>query len=305
MRKLTVMLLMIGLVITGSAGSIASAKENNGHSALPHGKFLVIGHRGASGYAPEETIPSFQLAKKLKADYLEMDVQMTKDGHLIVMHDTSLKRTTNAEKVYPDRAPWQIKDFTLKEIKKLDAGSWFNKEYPEYAKPSYRGLKVPTLEEVIKKFGRNANYYIETKNPELYPGVEKKLLNVLRQYHLLGPNAQSGKVIIQSFSKDSLLKIHKMDPNIPLVQLLSYDQPAHMTNHEIKDIKKYAVGAGMNFDMIDKAYVQKLRKNGLLVHPYTVNNEDDMRRLLSWGATGMFTNYADRLNKVLKTYHGS
>ncbi|HET7577747.1 MAG TPA: glycerophosphodiester phosphodiesterase [Bacillales bacterium] len=303
-RKILPLVLVVGLVMGGAtaySGS-AAAKENAGHPSLSPHQFLVIGHRGAKGYAPEETLPSFQLARKLKADYIEMDVQMTKDGHLIVMHDNSLKRTTNVEEVFPNRSPWMIKDFTLKEIKKLDAGSWFNKKHPEYAKPSYVGLKVPTLSEVIEKFGRRANYYIETKSPELYPGVEKKLLHVLRQHGLLGPNARAGKVILQSFSENSLQKIHKMDPNIPLVQLLWYTQPAKISEDQINEIKQYAVGVGMNYDKIDKNYVQKLRKHGLLVHPYTVNDKQDMKRLLNWGVTGMFTNYPDRLNEVLRNH---
>src|SRR5699024_1404865 len=79
--------------------------------------FLVIGHRGAKAYIPEETLSSFELAQSLNADYIEMDVHLTRDGHLITMHDDTLKRTTNVEDLYPNRSPWNIEDFTLEEIK--------------------------------------------------------------------------------------------------------------------------------------------------------------------------------------------
>ncbi|MFC7395333.1 glycerophosphodiester phosphodiesterase [Scopulibacillus cellulosilyticus] len=255
-------------------------------------QILDISHRGASGYAPEHTIASYKLAKKLKGDYIEIDLQMTKDGRLVAMHDETLDRTTNGSGL--------VKDYTLDDIKKLDAGTWFNKKYPEKANPNYVGLKVPTLGEIIQTFGRSANYYIETKSPDVYPGMEEKLLNILNKYKLIGPNSQSGKVIIQSFSKDSLLKIHSMDANIPLIQLLSYSQNAEISQNEINNIKKYAVGVGPNYQAINRGYVQKVRNNGLLIHPYTVNDKDDMKKLLDWGVTGMFTNYPDVLRNLIK-----
>jgi glycerophosphoryl diester phosphodiesterase len=101
-----------------------------------------VGHRGASAYAPENTIASFRQAKARHADYFELDVQQTKDHKLIVMHDATLSRTTNAEKVYPHGSPWRIRDYTLKQIKLLDAGSWFSAKY--------KGERVPTLDETLR-----------------------------------------------------------------------------------------------------------------------------------------------------------
>jgi len=259
-------------------------------------RILNVGHRGASGYAPEHTIPAYELAKDMKADYIELDLQMTKDGHLVALHDETLDRTTNGT--------GYVKDHTLAEIKQLDAGSWFNEAYPQYAKPGYKGLKVPTLEEVLDHFGHSVNYYIETKSPETYPGMEEKLLETLKRHHLIGPNAKPGQVIIQSFSPDSLKKVHQLDPGIPLVQLLWYEQPAQITDQELSEIHTYAIGVGPNFNKIDRAYVQKVRQHGLLIHPYTVNEKADMKRLIDWGVTGMFTNFPDRLHEVLKERKG-
>jgi glycerophosphoryl diester phosphodiesterase len=255
-------------------------------------KPINISHRGASGHAPEHTFPAYELAEMMNADYIELDLQMTKDGELVAMHDESLGRTT--------RGNGLVKDFTLKQMKQYDAGSWFNQAYPEKAKPEYLGLQVPALREIFERYGQYSRFYIETKSPETYPGMEEKLMEMLREYNLVGENQQPGKVLIQSFSTESLRKIHEMDDSIPLIQLLSYYAPAVITDKEITKIKSYAVGIGMHFTAISPGYVKKVRDSGLLIYPYTVNEEADMEMLLEWGVNGMFTNYPDRFNKILK-----
>ncbi|MED1058318.1 glycerophosphodiester phosphodiesterase [Bacillus mycoides] len=244
-----------------------------------------IAHRGASAYAPEHTLEAYQLGQQLKGDYIEIDLQMTKDGHLVAMHDETLNRTTNGTGF--------VKDHTLDEIKQLNAGSFFNKKYPNLAKKEFEDTKVPILEEIIETFGHNANYYIETKSPDEYPGMEEKLLEIINHYQI------NDKVIIQSFSEESLRKIHSSNDNIPLVQLLSYKKAVQLTDSEIEKYKTYCIGLGMNYKYIDVAYVKKIKNYGLEVHPFTVNNEKDMKKLLSWGVDGMFTNYPDRLHSVL------
>ncbi|PFH73532.1 glycerophosphodiester phosphodiesterase [Bacillus cereus] len=244
-----------------------------------------IAHRGASAYAPEHTLEAYQLGQQLKGDYIEIDLQMTKDGHLVAMHDETLNRTTNGTGF--------VKDHTLDEIKQLNAGSFFNKKYPNLAKKEFEDAKVPTLEEIIETFGRNANYYIETKSPDEYPGMEEKLLEIIKHYEI------SDKVIIQSFSEESLRKIHSLNDNIPLVQLLSYKKAVQLTDSEIEKYKTYCIGLGMNYKYIDAVYAKKIKKHGLEVHPFTVDNEKDMEKLLKWGVDGMFTNYPDRLHSVL------
>lgn len=274
----------------GFSGHAEAASHSRSRRLNPN-KLLNVAHRGASGHAPEHTLLAYKLGQKMKGDYIEIDLQMTKDGHLVAMHDETLDRTTNGTGF--------VKDYTLKEIKELDAGSWFNEAYPERAKPEYAGLKVPTLEEIIQTFGRSARYYIETKSPEDYDHMEEKLLDILKQYKLTGADIHSSKVIIQSFSPESLKIIHNANPNIPLVQLLWYDKPAAITDAELKQYQSYSVGLGMNFDRIGRAYVQKIRRTGMLVHPYTVNKKEDMK-YADWGATGMFTNFPDRSYDVLR-----
>lgn len=290
--NLAILSLSLLLVASMIPGTIVSAEEEA--SLLDPNKRLNVAHRGASGHAPEHTIPSYKLGERMNGDYIEIDLQMTKDGVLVAMHDERVDRTTDGTGL--------VKDYTLEELKKLDAGSWFNEENPEKAKRAYQGLEVPTLEEVIQTFGNDSHYYIETKSPEVYPGMEKELLRVLEKYELTPKYEERGKVLVQSFSKASLLKMHDLAPDMPLVQLISYKTPATITEQELAELNRYAVGVGMSHTKIDQEYVEKVRESGLLIHPYTVNEKEDMKRLLDWGVTGMFTNYPDRLDDVMDDF---
>lgn len=131
--------------------------------------------------------------------YIEIDLQRTKDGHLVAMHDETVDRTTNGS--------GRVEDYTLAELKKLDAGSSFNEQNPQLAKDSYKGATVPTLDEILTRYGTDANYYIETKQPDVYPGMEQQLLDTLNRHNMLTSNSlENGHVLVQSFSEASLLK---------------------------------------------------------------------------------------------------
>ncbi|WP_040852269.1 glycerophosphodiester phosphodiesterase [Planococcus antarcticus] len=292
LKKFSFSLLVLLLFVTAVSMNSTVAWGQTKEAEINANRFLNIAHRGASGHAPEHTLVSYEISKGMHGDYIEVDLQMTKDGVLIAMHDEKVDRTTDGS--------GYVKDMTLAEIKRLDAGSWFNAAYPEKAGTEYEGLQVPTLEEVIETFGKGSRYYIETKAPDVYPGMEKELVRVLKKYKLSGQNAQSSKVLIQSFSQESLLTMQSLDPAIPLVQLISYSKPAMISDVELSYIKGYAVGVGMSHTKIDRAYVEQVRNHGLLIHPYTVNERADMERLIDWGVTGMFTNYPDLLEAVLK-----
>ncbi|WP_425481232.1 glycerophosphodiester phosphodiesterase [Metabacillus lacus] len=279
-------LLSSGIQTAGAAGASLSPQ--------PDAKLINVAHRGASGYAPEHTIASYELGRQMKADYIELDLQMTKDGVLIAMHDTTVNRTTNGT--------GNVKDMTIAEIKQLDAGTWFNVRNPEKAKAEYEGLKVPTLEEVFQHFGHSTHYYIETKSPNVYPGMEKELLRLIEKYKLGGPNARASKVLIQSFSPESLIMIHNMNPKLPLVQLLSTPSLGTAAAAELAAIKQYAVGVGPSFARINQDYVQQVRASGLQIHPYTVNTPENMRLALEWGVNGVFTDYPDVFHGVMKEY---
>ncbi|GAK13595.1 glycerophosphodiester phosphodiesterase [Geomicrobium sp. JCM 19039] len=272
--------------------------------------FAVIAHRGASGYAPESTEHAFNLALEMDADYLEFDVQMTADGELVAFHDDEISRTTDGEGA--------IGDYTLEELKELDAGSWFNEEYPEYADEAYEGAEILTVEEIIELYGPDENYYIETKSPEINQGMEEPLVEIVEEAGLV----DNGTVLLQSFSPESLKMMHELNADIPLIQLLWWEvdeetgeleewldvtpAPVDMTDEHFEEIGSYAAGIGAHLDyydgteVIDEAFVQQSLDHGFHFHVYTVNDQDNMQRLVDWGVTGIFTDFPDQLHEVLE-----
>jgi glycerophosphoryl diester phosphodiesterase len=256
---------------------------------------LAIGHRGASGYAPEHTIASYDLAMSLGADYIEQDLQLTKDGVLVVLHDPTLNRTARG---VAENCTGLVIEKTLAQIKTCDVGSWFNVAFPQYARPEYVGLQVPTLEEVFQRYRHSANYYIETKNPEDAPGMEEKLLALLAQYQLRDPAVRRDQVLIQSFSDASLRKIHGLNAELPLVQLYSNIGSAAI-QATLDQAKTYAVGIGPSGASVNAALVSAAHARCLDVHPYTINDPSQMAGLIALGVDGMFTNFPDRLTALL------
>ncbi len=253
--------------------------------------FVVIGHRGASGYAPEHTIPSYDLAIRLGADFIEQDLQMTRDGVLVAFHDPTLDRTARGAGC---RGPIILR--TLEEVLTCDVGAWFNRAYPAAARPEYEGLRVPTLDEVFSRYGRSTRYYIETKNPEEAPGMEEELVRLLGHHGLL-EDAGEGRVLLQSFSEESLRKLRRLAPDVPLIHLS--DEPAGPLLARLPSIREYAAGIGPSKQHVTAALVDAASAAGLLVHPYTVNEVEEMEALRKLGVHGMFTNFPDRLRALV------
>src|SRR5919112_4207668 len=197
-------LLAGSLVLAALLALVASAGAAPGKPSQD-APVLNIGHRGASGYAPEHTFAAYDLALEQGADYIEIDLQMTADGVLVAMHDDTLDRTATAPEGVPEEyCTGPVIERTLEEIKQCDVGSWFG--------PEYAGQQIPTLEEIFQRYGTSVNYYIETKNPEAAPGMEEELLRLMEEYGLMEPAAENWQVLIQSFSSDSLMKIHELNP---------------------------------------------------------------------------------------------
>ena len=292
MRRLWLMVVLAGVsLLVASAASGAPGSKTSADAPV-----LNVGHRGASGYAPEHTIPSYDLALKLGADYIEQDLQMTKDGVLVAMHDETLDRTARGPK---NNCTGLVIEKTLAQIKTCDVGSWFNEAYPQYAKPEYVGLKIPTLEEIFQRYGTGVNYYIETKNPEAAPGMEEELLRLMDQYKLTQPAADHWQVLIQSFSPASLQKIHAINPSLPLIRLYDSTETSATIGASLDMTRTYAVGIGPSKTDVDSSLVTAAHGRCLDIHPYTVNEKQEMRDLISLGVDGMFTNFPDRLDQVL------
>ncbi|WP_121257264.1 glycerophosphodiester phosphodiesterase [Nocardioides ferulae] len=248
----------------------------------------VVAHRGSSGAAPENTLAAVELALAHRSDVVENDIQRTKDGELVIVHDTTLTRTTDVEQVFPDRAPWNVRDFTLAEIRRLDAGSWFA--------PEFAGERVPTLAEWVRAVGRRTGMLLEPKAPELYPGIEVDLDKELRALPEFRRALAAGRVTVQSFNHDWLRTYADLAPDVP-TGLLFGTRP---TTAQIQDAATWAEEVNPALGAIDEATVDAIHASGLEAHVWTVNAGQDMRRALDWEVDGIITNYPQVLRDILR-----
>ncbi|MBT2488686.1 glycerophosphodiester phosphodiesterase [Streptomyces sp. ISL-96] len=259
------------------------------HAAGPGGtddEPAVIAHRGASAYAPESTLAAIDLADRMGFAWVENDVQRTKDGELVVVHDDSLARTTNVEQVFPGRSPWKIRDFTAAEIATLDAGSWFG--------PEFTGARVPTLKQYVNRVDRNhQKLLLEIKKPELYPGIEKDTLRVLREEGWLNRHHVKHKLVIQSFGADSVKAVHEQRPDLttgflgtpPVADLPKYARFTDQINPTHTSLTADYVAA---VHRLKGAHGKQLR-----VNTWTVNTAAAATRVNDFGVDGIITNNPD------------
>lgn len=248
----------------------------------------VVAHRGSSGAAPENTLAAIQLAIEHRSDVVENDIQRTSDGELVIMHDTTLARTTDVEQVFPDRAPWSVGTFTLAEIKQLDAGSWFA--------PQFAGERVPTLQEWVEAVGNQAGMLLEPKAPELYPGIEVDIDKELRSLPAFNRALRAGRVAVQSFNHLWLKAYKHLAPDVPVGLLFSLKP----TLAEISAAATWAEQVNPALGPIDEATVQAVHAEGLEIHVWTVNSGADMRRAINWGVDGIITNYPQVLRDIVR-----
>ena len=220
---------------------------------------------------------------------------MTRDGVLVALHDDILDRTARGS---GRDCAGPVITKTLEQIETCDVGSWFNEAYPQYAKDEYVGLRICTLEGVFRRYGSGVNYYIETKNPGAAPGMEEELLRLMDEYGLRRPAAERWQVLIQSFSPASLKKIHALDPSLPLIQLYD-EETSEAIRANLDTARAYAVGVGPFKGDVEAQLVKAAHARCLHVHPYTVNEEQEMKALIEGGVDGMFTNFPDRLANAL------
>ena len=330
--------LSICLLATSLSFGAPASLHGTTRQARSANKPLLIAHRGASGYAPEHTFEAYRIAIEQGADFVEQDLQVTKDGVLICLHDPDLARTTDVAEVFPDRAMirdpeetgtpkrgWYTVDFTLAEIKRLDAGSWFNRANPFAASPAYVGQRVPTMEETIKFVGNRAGLYIELKHFPFYKSLgfdTAKILAAVLKAHGFDRAAQHNRIFIQSFYKEALLRMRELAPGYPRVQLLPMEtagrekDTAIVTTQLAEEIAGYAKGAGPSKSLLKSTDdVATFHKAGLVIHPYTFRGTTtanarrpldeaqpngttvkqniiaDIQRYISYGIDGGFTDY--------------
>lgn len=275
-------------IVTILAVSLAAASFSGPVLAVEHGevskviskqeqqKMVNVAHRGASGHAPENTMGAFQKGFEMKADYIEIDVQMTKDGELVVIHDTTVDRTTNGT--------GKVGSLTFEEIRQLDAGSWFSE--------AYAGEKVPTFEEVIDAFRGKVGILIELKSPELYPGMEKKIADALKERNMHRSN--NGKVILQSFNHGSMKKSKELLPNLPHGVLAGAGWK-NVTEEQLAQFATYADYFNPTMSIVTDELVSDVHEAGMKIYPYTSRTQEQALRLFDLNVDGIITDYTEHV----------
>lgn len=245
----------------------------------------VIGHRGAAGLAPENTLASFRKAMEIGVDFIELDIHMAKDGALIVMHDSNVKRTTNGD--------GEIGEKTFADLSTLDAGSWFDSLYSDE--------RIPRLEEVLDLVKGRSTLLIEVKWPKtgIYSGIVSQLVHVIRKHH-----AESW-VVIQSFEPGYLRELSVLAPEIRFHQLLFgealllpiyFDRTFHFGR-----FKPIPGASSINFHYryLSKRFVRRIHQQAD-IFVFTVNDRDDIRKAIQLGADGIISDFPDTVRDIVK-----
>ena len=247
---------------------------------------LVIAHRGASGNAPENTLIAVMYALRAKADMIEVDVHLSGDGEVIVIHDATLDRTTDGQ--------GPVESYSLAELKELDAGGWFDEKFEREP--------IPTLDEVMNVIDGQAKLLIEIKwgKKGRYEEIEKKVIDLIYSHHALE------WVIVQSFEQGVVKEMQELAPEIELHKLVVRNIPILPLHFDERiqwgNMYKYKGVAAVNpwFKGINRRLVEKAHEKGFKLFTYTVNKEADMKKCIEYGVDGIITNYPVRLKKLLK-----
>jgi len=239
----------------------------------PPGRPLVIAHRGASATAPENTIAAFEQAIVDGADGIELDLHLSRDDQLVVIHDASVGRTTNGS--------GSVRDRTLRELKRLDAGGWRG--------PRFEGQRIQTLQEVFERFRDRTRFWIELKGgSDRYPGIEERVVSTIEIYDMLD------RVLVQSFDRRAVEQIRIFNREIR-VGVLTDRQPLRAVIGSL--VPPYALCP--RADTITDDDLAQMRAAGLDCYVWTVNEPAQMDRLIDYGVSGIITDRPELLRSRL------
>ena len=240
---------------------------------------LAIAHRGASGYAPENTFAAFRRAIALGAGFIETDLQLSRDARLVAIHDATVNRTTNGQGA--------VHDMTLAELRKLDAGSWFGSEFA--------GERIPTIEEILEFANKHdVVFYLEMK-PSGSWGGEHALISALRE------SREIARTVVISFDAAILAAVRKIEPTLMTGLLFE----GHIPNPLDKAIEIGARQLAVRGDLVTPRLLKEARGHDLQVVCWTVNHPGHMRLLVQAGVDGIISDYPDRLLELTRRKDGS
>jgi len=235
---------------------------------------LNVAHRGAAALAPENTMAAFEKAVELGADVIELDLHMSRDGELVVIHDDTLDRTTDG------RGP--VHERSLEELMSLDAGRWFGE--------GFAGQRIPTLAQVLDRFAGKVPLALEVKaGSTFFPGIEEKVVSALREHAAIGDSA------VASFDHYALRRLKEIEPTIRTAALL-VGRPVSLS--ALAGPAK-ADGLALEASFVTKAEVEACRAAGLKLVVWVVNEPAQMRHFISLGVDGIITDYPDLLRLAL------
>lgn len=240
-------------------------------------------HRGASGLAPENTMAAFEAAAFHRAQAIELDVRRTGDGHLVVLHDPTPARTTDVAELFPERAEAPVRDFTLAELRRLDAGGWHD--------PRFAGERIPTFGEAMDLIAeRGLRVLLEVKTPGEYPGIAEQLAAELRSSY---PGWLSGQMVVQSFDWEFMRALRSLLPRIQ-VGLLGAPDVAHLAGYA-----GFVDHVNPPRSAATAEYVESVHQWGMAVNAWTVDEPEHMASLIANGVDGIITNRPDLLTEAL------
>jgi glycerophosphoryl diester phosphodiesterase len=280
--------LMTSDLFSGTAG----APPTPSNPPPPRLPITVIAHRGACADAPENTLAAAELAVEQHADMVEVDVQLTRDGQLVLLHDSTLRRTTDVRLRFPHRAPWDVSDFTLDEIRALDAGAWFDARYA--------GTRVPTLAELLTTLRGRAGVLLEVKAPARYPGMVMAVAAELDRAGWLGPDSGGRRLVVQSYDWDFMREFKRLAPAVGAGLLGGPPLRSRLAEPSL-----WADMVNRNHRRVTPRFVQAVHRYGMLTCPYTVDDPERMRTLIGMGVDGLITNRPGVLVDMLAAGPGS
>lgn len=249
---------------------------------------LVIAHRGASEGWPENTIPAFMAGIDQGADMIETDVHMSADGELIIMHDTTVDRTTDARSLYPGRTDRSIGAMNAAQIATLDAGNWKGAQFA--------GIRVPRLAEVLTLVhDTRTGLLLEVKHPERYPGIAEAIIDSLRAVpNYLERALAAGMLVVQSANWSFISEFHRLAPEIP-VGVLGRPCP-----DELQDFADWVDQVNPEFRAADEDFLAAVHELGMSSLVWTIDDLGEMECAIDLGADGIITNAPDRLVQVVE-----
>ncbi|WP_129666274.1 glycerophosphodiester phosphodiesterase family protein [Phytoactinopolyspora endophytica] len=271
-----------GMTVALSAGT-AGADQLTDTASDP----INIGHRASAGLAPENSLAGVELVKEQNPDFFEIDVQLSSDGVPVIMHDTTLARTTNVEDVFPGREGDLISSFTYDELQQLDSGSWYSEEFA--------GEKIPTLNEILDHGYPGPGIVIELKSPADSPGLVDVVVDELNADPRWNELADDGRLTAISFDIEAIHDFYEQRPDIPVMGLGAVPQ----SDAELAEVAEWATAWGTNYRTLNPADVDRVHDAGLLLNVYTVNSPEHMSDVIDLGVDFVTTDFPGVLEDLL------